>query len=355
MSKIRFGFCGAGMIATKNVKAMQSVEEIEIVFVGSRDVSKSKEFAETYSIPRFGSLEEVCDDKEVDAIYFCVPTSVRKDWVMRAIANGKHCLVEKPNNNAAETIEMFAAAPPGLIVMDGTMWLQATRTEHLRKVLHEDKKIGCIKHINAAFTAFFPREAVAEGIRGDPSLEPGGGLADMGWYTVGAILFGFDYELPARVRATAELLPSGASYQVFGTLEFTDGRIAQFDAGYALPLRQYYEINGTEGMLRVNDFVNPPAMSPSSFVGASTEKPEKYWIMSDTSGVWVTNDGEHKTISGVEDVHEVEMFKNFIQAIKSKTPNKRWQLSSTKTQTVIDALLKSVKEDGAYVAITPSV
>eukprot|EP01060_Flectonema_neradi_P017383 TRINITY_DN2427_c0_g1_i1.p1 TRINITY_DN2427_c0_g1~~TRINITY_DN2427_c0_g1_i1.p1 ORF type:complete len:368 (+),score=82.25 TRINITY_DN2427_c0_g1_i1:39-1106(+) len=354
MSKLRFGFAGAGMIATKNVKAMEAAGNIEILFVGSRDVDKAKEFATTYQIPRHGTLEEVCDDKDIDAIYFCVPTAVRQKLVLRALANGKHCLVEKPQANASEAVEMFSAAPPGVTVMDGTMWLQATRTEHLRKLLHEDRKVGQVRHIHAAFTALFPKEAVAQGIRGNPELEPGGGLADMGWYSVGAILWGYNYELPERVRATGELLPSGATYQVAGTLEFSDGRIGQFDAGYGLPLRQYFEISGSEGMLRVDDFVNPPAMSPSSFIGPSTAKPESFWLMTDSSGVWVTNAGQQSVVPDVKDVHEVEMFRNFVESVKSKTPNERWKTSCIKTQIVIDALLQSVREDGAYVPISKS-
>ena len=43
-----------------------------------------------------GSYEELLASKNVDAIYIPLPTGLRKEWVLRAAAAGKHVICEKP-------------------------------------------------------------------------------------------------------------------------------------------------------------------------------------------------------------------------------------------------------------------
>jgi predicted dehydrogenase len=110
------------------------------------------------------------------------------------------------------------------------MWTHATRTKHIESLLSA-KRIGEVVRCHSTFSAFFPKEMVAGGIRGNPLLEPTGALGDMCWYTVGVILFSHLYVLPERVFGTAELLENGAIYHVSGQLVYGNGCVSTFDAG----------------------------------------------------------------------------------------------------------------------------
>ncbi len=119
MKKLRIGFLSTAGIGRKNWKAILNSGNCVVSAVASRDVEKSRdfidecqrEFAFAEHVPdALGSYEELIASPDVDAIYIPLPTGLRKEWVLRAAAAGKHILCEKPcATSAAELEEMLAA------------------------------------------------------------------------------------------------------------------------------------------------------------------------------------------------------------------------------------------------------
>ena len=131
MKKLRIGFLSTAGIGKKNWKAIFNSGNCVVAAVASRDVNKSLKyiadcqrklaFAET---PRaFGSYEELIASPDVDAVYIPLPTGLRKEFVLRAAAAGKHVLCEKPcAANAAELEEMLAVCRKNSVqFLDGVM------------------------------------------------------------------------------------------------------------------------------------------------------------------------------------------------------------------------------------------
>lgn len=60
------------------------------------------------------------DDPNVDAIYNPLPNGLHFEWTMKALAAGKHVLLEKPAANTAdETKRMFDfAKEKGLVLLE---------------------------------------------------------------------------------------------------------------------------------------------------------------------------------------------------------------------------------------------
>src|SRR5271170_5364629 len=118
MNKLRFGILGTADIARKNWKAIFHSGNCEIVAVASRDVERSRKFiAEGQAqVPfsttpaAFGSYEELLASPDVDAVYIPLPTGLRKEWVMRAAAAGKHVICEKPCAVSAGDLEEMISA-----------------------------------------------------------------------------------------------------------------------------------------------------------------------------------------------------------------------------------------------------
>ena len=57
-----------------------------------------------------GSYQGLLAEKSVDAIYIPLPTGLRKEWVLRAAAAGKHVVCEKPC--AANLTDLQQTFPP---------------------------------------------------------------------------------------------------------------------------------------------------------------------------------------------------------------------------------------------------
>ena len=60
-----------------------------------REEARSR-FASEYSAPAYASVEDLCDDPKVKAVYVATPHQFHAEHVLAAIRRGKHVMVEKP-------------------------------------------------------------------------------------------------------------------------------------------------------------------------------------------------------------------------------------------------------------------
>jgi xylose dehydrogenase (NAD/NADP) len=92
---VRFGLLTTAAINGAILGARADDAPFEIVAVGSRDASKAEAYAREHGIERsHGSYEALLADDGVDAVYIALPNALHHEWTMRALAAGKHVLVE---------------------------------------------------------------------------------------------------------------------------------------------------------------------------------------------------------------------------------------------------------------------
>jgi D-xylose 1-dehydrogenase (NADP+, D-xylono-1,5-lactone-forming) len=218
---------------------------VEISAVASRDGARAQAYASEHGIERsYGSYEALLADATIDAVYISLPNSLHHEWTLKAIAAGKHVLVEKPySRRSAEVEEAWAAAAAaGVVVMEAFMWRHHPQATVARSLVAEGA-IGRLTLIRTTFS--FPLLELAN-IRLARELD-GGALMDVGCYCVsGARLLAGE---PEQVFGEQVLGESGVDVGFFGTLRFPDDVVAQFDASFALPQRQRLEAVGDEGTL----------------------------------------------------------------------------------------------------------
>ena len=100
MKTVNWAILAPGSIAHKMAEAMQKSKDktnLNLYAIGSRDIKRSKEFAEKYGFEKpYGSYQELLADPKVDAVYIANPHAFHFDSIMQCFEAGKHVLCEKP-------------------------------------------------------------------------------------------------------------------------------------------------------------------------------------------------------------------------------------------------------------------
>ena len=178
---IRWGFIGAGSIATKALRpAVFAAKNATLFAVASRDAARSQSL-EPKKIHM--SYEDLLDDPDVDAVYISLANDQHCNWSIKALNAGKHVLCEKPiAMNAIEARSMADAAQANDRLLVEAVWTR-WHPRFIRMVeLVRNGAIGEIKSIDSFFT--FPGS-----LEGNYRLIPemgGGSLFDVGPYPLHA-------------------------------------------------------------------------------------------------------------------------------------------------------------------------
>jgi len=257
--KIRWGVLGYARIARESVMpAILRSANSELYALASQSAAKLAEARTRYPMVRpYGSYEELLADPQVDAVYIPLPNSLHREWTLRAAAQGKHVLCEKPVAlNAAECREMIAAcAARKVTLMEAFMYRYTDRTRQVQAVLASGA-LGEIKFISATFRFLLANPA---SIKLRPELG-GGALYDIGVYPVNFAGLVADLAgrrpgatalaVPETVSATAHRV-DGIDVNFSALLRYPGGLIAALHCGFNAHKRITAEIIGTEGVLEV--------------------------------------------------------------------------------------------------------
>lgn len=122
MFYVGYGFIGTASIARTNTLAMKASKGVEAYAIASRSQEKADAFAKEFGLQKaYAPYEALLGDKDVQAVYIPLPTSMHKEWVHKAASAGKHILVEKPcfmtSEELVEAVEFCRAK--GVVYMDG--------------------------------------------------------------------------------------------------------------------------------------------------------------------------------------------------------------------------------------------
>jgi predicted dehydrogenase len=178
---IRWGFLGAGSIATKALTpAVHAAKNATLQAVASRDVIRSQSLE---PLKVHSTYQDLLDDPDIDAVYISLANHQHCEWSIKALQAGKHVLCEKPIAIDANEARLMAdAAKENNRMLVEAVWTR-WHPRFIRMVeLVQNGAIGEIKAINASFT--FPGS-----LEGNYRLAPemgGGSLFDVGPYPLHA-------------------------------------------------------------------------------------------------------------------------------------------------------------------------
>ena len=358
----RWGILGAAMIAQKNWQAIRDAGNATLVAVASRDLARSAAFIQKCqaSAPHpqapeaMDSYDALLARPDIDAVYIPLPTGLRKEWIMKAAAAGKHVLVEKPVGACAADVEdiIAACARHRVQFMDGVMFMHGARLKRMREVLDDGQSVGEVRHIASQFSFAADDEFARGNIRANGALEPLGCLGDLGWYCLRFTLWAMKEEMPVQVTGRihqevkqADTPPVPLEFS--GTLTFANGASASFHCSFTASNAQWAIISGSKGLLQVSDFVLPFAGNQTKF--SLTRSPfEQDGCRSDMH--------EGRTVESLDEPssnapgsQEAGLFRTFSALVLSGRLDSHWPEISLKTQRVLEACLQAARQGGVIV------
>ncbi len=229
---MRIGVVGLGFMGSAHLEAYQTVRGFELAAVASSsekklagdlgdvggNLDRGGGMIDFGSAARYRRAEDLIDDPGVEAVDFCTPTHLHASLALRALAAGKHVLVEKPMAlSAPDCASMIAAAQDAgrVLMVAQVLRFFPEYAEARRRVL-----AGELGNVRAAT---FRRRCAAPAWgrwQKDPACS-GGGALDL-------LIHDFDYcqhlfGKPRAVRAVGcEDLAAGIDF-VEAQLDYGDG------------------------------------------------------------------------------------------------------------------------------------
>jgi predicted dehydrogenase len=185
--ELRIGVLGAARItATALLRPAARLEGVAATAVAARDPERAQRWARRHGVPRvLESYEALLGDPDVDAVYIPLPAALHGGWTRRALAAGKHVLVEKPfaaNGDDAQAVA-DAAAATGLTVMEAHHTSFHPMTSQIREIAASGE-LGEIRSARGWFHVPIPP---GKDIRWNAALG-GGALMDVGCYPLRMVM-----------------------------------------------------------------------------------------------------------------------------------------------------------------------
>ncbi len=215
--KIRWGILATGDIARQFAEDLRTLEDAELVAVGSRSQESADVFADKHNIPRrHASYQSLAEDPDIDIIYVATPHTLHKENAILCLESGKHVLCEKPLAINAHDAEMMigCARERKLFLMEAVWTRFFPLMQEIRRLISENV-IGQPKILTADFGCkadFNPQSRIF-----DPKMA-GGALLDIGIYTLSlsSMIFGE----PSQVMSMAHLGETGVDERSGILLQF---------------------------------------------------------------------------------------------------------------------------------------
>ena len=244
----RWGILGAAKFAHEFMgRAIHAAEHNVLAALATSSRDKAAPFqAFAPDITVYDDYDALLADPTIDAVYVPLPNHLHVEWTIRALKAGKHVLTEKPiAMHEAEFDDLIAArdaagklAAEAYMIVHHPQWIRA-------KEIYESGEIGALRHVTASFT--YDNRTDTENIRNRPETG-GGGLRDIGVYTIGSTRFVSGQEadhLTAKIE-----YENGVDTFALVNAQFPDFTYSGFTS-IRMANRQEVVFHGEKGMMRL--------------------------------------------------------------------------------------------------------
>lgn len=269
---VRLGLLGCAEIAwRRTLPAVTSGNGLRLVAAASRHAATAERFTGQFGGVPVAGYQALLDRDDIEAVYIPLPPALHAEWIGRALAAGKHVLVEKPLTTChPDTARALADADrSGLVLMENVMFLHHPQHAAVERLL-ADGAIGSLRSFYGIFT--IPRRPPGD-IRHSPGLG-GGARLDMAGYPVRAAdrFLGPDLAVAGAVlRCESSGVDVGGAALLHGAAGIPAHVVFGMDDAYAAR----YELRGTSGhMILDRAYTPPPDYQPLVRIESGGERTE---------------------------------------------------------------------------------
>jgi 1,5-anhydro-D-fructose reductase (1,5-anhydro-D-mannitol-forming) len=252
-NKIGWGLIGASTIARQwMVDAIRSNPDSEVVAIASGDRERASAFAAEKGIPNaYGSVAELLQNPEVDAVYISSTNEQHAPQAIAAAEAGKHVLCEKPlAMDAAQAEAVVEACRRAGVVLGTNHHLRNMESHRAIKRLIDEGAVGTVTAIRVFHAGELP-----ESLKTWRLLDKGAGggvILDIAVHDADLLRFYLGRN-PNRITAIAATSGSGprdVEDSVMSIWEFPGNVLAQCHDSFVVGTApRGVEVHGTGGSL----------------------------------------------------------------------------------------------------------
>ena len=133
---VRVGIVGLGVAARQVLGSITATEGAELTAVCDIRTDELERFRQRYGVETFTSLDEMCKQGPVDAVWVATPNNYHAEHTILAADHGKHVIVEKPMALSLDEADRMVEA----VERNGVQYVQGHSRIHRPYV----RKIGDI-------------------------------------------------------------------------------------------------------------------------------------------------------------------------------------------------------------------
>jgi predicted dehydrogenase len=225
----KWGILAPGKMSAKFTRGLKLLGNATLYSVGSRDISRAKQFAEEFGFEKYyGSYEEFAADPELEVVYIASPHSHHFEHTMLCLRNGKNVICEKAFAlNVREVEGMITEAKTRKLFLMEALWPPFQPFYKRANEILESGVTGKIIHMFARFSFLPPYDPDDRKF----NLALGGGsLLDIGIYPViDALTF---LGVPDKISAVASFAETGSEDSLSVIFRYNDGRMANLYSSF---------------------------------------------------------------------------------------------------------------------------
>ncbi|MGL5041876.1 MAG: Gfo/Idh/MocA family protein [Culicoidibacterales bacterium] len=306
---LNIGIIGTGVIATQFASEAQKNPRVKLVGVCARNLEKTKKFAAQFGIEHvYERVEQLCESKQIDAIYIASLHPTHPQYAISALNRQKHVLCEKPAALTVTQIEQIkrAATSNQKLFMEAMTVGFHPLYQQIKQVIASGK-IGEITHVETSLGRKSQKEH-----KHAPELA-GGCVYDIGIYNIFCTL-----DLLGEIKSLTTLKQMHQIWDVVGTIQV----LAEHKSGqhsYMYMTMDSISANsatiiGTKGTIQIPQSWTTPETYTITLLDGSVEtitRPNTSWLG-----------------------HELEAFVDTIEAGKHACPTMPLEMSKQIQQTI---------------------
>jgi predicted dehydrogenase len=183
---MRVALVGLGMAVTPHAKSLLDLK-VDVAYAYSPSAARRAQFAQRFAFPPCDRLEQILEDRSVQAVAVLTPPNTHLEVVERCAAAGKHVLLEKPLEISTARAERMVRAMAGRTFAVVLQNRHKPATKRLVEALGAGE-LGRLAAASAFVDLWRPQSYYDQPGRGTRARDGGGVLLTQGIHTLDVLL-----------------------------------------------------------------------------------------------------------------------------------------------------------------------